>query len=79
MYICICKGVTDTAIREAVCQGADRMRDLKDCLGVSEQCGVCAAHAQEVLEQRIDAKKLLFHNNSKTHSFIRDIRLRRQK
>ena len=59
MYICICKGVTDTAIREAVCQGdADRMRDLKACLGVSEQCGICAAHAQEILEQALMQKTL---------------------
>lgn len=50
MYVCICKGVTDSAIREAVCQGACRMRDLKACLGVSSQCGKCAYHAKEVLE-----------------------------
>lgn len=50
MYVCICKGVTDHAIREAVCQGACRMRDLKSTLGVSAQCGKCAAHAKEVLE-----------------------------
>ena len=37
MYICICKGITDSAIREAVCQGACRMRDLKTCLGVGTQ------------------------------------------
>jgi len=53
MYICICKGVTNTAIREAVCQGAKRMKDLKACLGVSTQCGICAAYAQEVLEQEL--------------------------
>ncbi len=51
MYICVCKGVTDSAIREAVNNGAERMRDLKNCLGVTEQCGVCACHAKEVLEQ----------------------------
>lgn len=51
MYICICKGVTDSAIREAVYQGADRMRDLKACLGVTEQCGICACHTKEVLDQ----------------------------
>ena len=56
MYICICKGITDTAIREAVFQGADRMRDLKTCLGVSEQCGICACHAKEVLEQALTQK-----------------------
>jgi len=53
MYICICRGVTDTAIREAVCQGADRMKDLRTCLGVSEQCGLCAVQAKEVLEQEL--------------------------
>jgi len=55
MYICICKGVTDSAIREAVSQGAVRMRDLKNCLGVTEQCGLCACHTKEVLDQtRLD-------------------------
>jgi len=51
MYICICKGVTDSAIREAISQGAVRMRDLKNCLGVTEQCGLCACHTKEVLDQ----------------------------
>ncbi|MBN9124149.1 MAG: (2Fe-2S)-binding protein [Nitrosospira sp.] len=56
MYICVCKGVTDTAIREAVHRGADRMRDLKGGLGVSGQCGICACHAKEVLEQALMQK-----------------------
>ncbi len=56
MYICICKGVTDSVIREAVCQGACRMRDLKKCLGVSEQCGKCACDVKEVLEQTLSGK-----------------------
>ena len=51
MYICICKGITDSAIREAVCQGACRMRDLKTCLGVGTQCGKCACHAKQVLNE----------------------------
>jgi bacterioferritin-associated ferredoxin len=53
MYICVCKGVTDHAIREAVLQGAERMRDLKACLGVTEQCGICACHAKMVLDQAL--------------------------
>ena len=61
MYICVCKGVTDTAIREAVHRGADRMRDLKACLGVSEQCGRCACHAKEVLEKALMQKTLAQH------------------
>ena len=69
MYICICKGVTDSVIREAVCQGACRMRDLKMCLGVSEQCGKCACDVKQVLEQtlssnmnaRILARPVVYH------------------
>lgn len=57
MYVCICKGVTDSAIRAAVCQGACRMRDLKACLGVSAQCGKCACHAKEVLEESLISMK----------------------
>lgn len=58
MYICICKAVTDSAIREAVCQGACRMRDLKAGLGVSAQCGKCAGHAKEVLEQALSKQRM---------------------
>jgi bacterioferritin-associated ferredoxin len=65
MYICVCKGVTDSAIREAVYQGgADRMRDLKANLGVSEQCGICACHAKQVLEQALMQKSLAQRHQS---------------
>ncbi len=56
MYVCVCKGITERAIREAVHQGADRMRDLKTNLGVSEQCGICACHAKQVLDQTLSQK-----------------------
>jgi len=62
MYICVCKGVTDTAIREAVHRGADPMRDLKTCLGVSEQCGICACHAKEVLEKALMQRTVAQHH-----------------
>ncbi len=53
MYVCVCKGVTERAVREAVYQGADRMRDLKETLGVTGQCGKCACHAKEILDQTL--------------------------
>lgn len=56
MYVCVCKGVTESALREAVYQGADRMRDLKACLGVTEQCGICACHAKQILDQTLAQK-----------------------
>lgn len=51
MYVCICRQVTDRDIREAVAQGANRMRDLRERLGVSTQCGKCAGCAHAVLKE----------------------------
>jgi bacterioferritin-associated ferredoxin len=51
MYVCICRQVTDRDIREAVFQGACRMRDLRELLGVSTQCGKCAGCAHAVLKE----------------------------
>ena len=53
MYVCLCKGVTDCQIREAVCEGACSMRELRKCLGVATQCGRCACHARQVLEETL--------------------------
>lgn len=58
MYVCICKGVTENKLRAAIYQGADRMRDLKACLGVTEQCGLCACHAKQVLDETLSQKML---------------------
>jgi bacterioferritin-associated ferredoxin len=51
MYVCICRQVTDRDIQEAVAKGACRMRDLRERLGVSEQCGKCANCAHDVLRE----------------------------
>jgi bacterioferritin-associated ferredoxin len=69
MYVCICKGVTENVIREAVEQGAERMRDLKDCLGVTEQCGICACHAKQVMNRRWNRKRSL-NNKKHLHSIL---------
>ncbi|MGA7181507.1 MAG: bacterioferritin-associated ferredoxin [Thiobacillaceae bacterium] len=57
MYVCVCHGVTDRNIKEAVGCGACRMRDLKQKLGVSSQCGKCACHAKEVLDAALSESR----------------------
>lgn len=49
MYVCICKGVTDTAIRREVRAGAASFREVRDRLGVATQCGKCACEARQVV------------------------------
>lgn len=51
MYVCLCKGVTDRDIEQAVVQGSRSLRELKSGLGVGSQCGRCTGHAREVLEE----------------------------
>jgi bacterioferritin-associated ferredoxin len=56
MYVCLCKGVTCSAIRSAVAeQGATSLRDLSRDLGVATQCGKCARTARQVLDDALGA------------------------
>lgn len=50
MYVCVCKAVTDSQIKQEVSRGARRMCDLKQRLGLCSQCGKCGQHAKQVLE-----------------------------
>ncbi|MGL5565869.1 MAG: (2Fe-2S)-binding protein, partial [Plesiomonas sp.] len=41
MYVCLCRGITDTQIRKAVQSGSSEFRQLKQSLEVGAQCGKC--------------------------------------
>lgn len=49
MYVCICRGVTDGQIRDAVRQGCSSRKDLVKCLDVGRGCGKCRAEIRSVL------------------------------
>lgn len=51
MYVCICQAVTDHQIREAVRDGARTLKDLRRELGVTRDCGRCAACALACLDE----------------------------
>lgn len=55
MYVCVCKGVTDGQIREAVREGACTVRELRARLGVTTCCGRCASHTRIVLDEALNA------------------------
>lgn len=48
MYVCLCQGVTDGQIREAIYEGCCNYRDVRRTLGVGTQCGKCAAQAKQI-------------------------------
>ncbi|MEO4048934.1 bacterioferritin-associated ferredoxin [Pseudomonas sp. CAU 1711] len=53
MYVCLCHGVTDGQIREAIFEGCCSYRDVRDSLGVGTQCGKCACLAKQVVRDTL--------------------------
>ncbi len=51
MYVCICKGVTDSAIREAVQEGTTTISGLREQLGCTGQCGKCRQQVRELRDE----------------------------
>ena len=64
MYICLCKSVTDSQIREAVEKGATRFGQVRQELGLASQCGKCGIVAREIfnesLERDINQEQLFY-------------------
>lgn len=51
MYVCICKAVTDSAIREAVQEGTTTVSGLREQLGCTGQCGKCKQQVRELRDE----------------------------
>lgn len=49
MYVCLCRAVTDTQIRNLVETGAACIDDVSASLGVATCCGQCREHAESVI------------------------------
>lgn len=64
MYVCLCKGITDTQIRAAVEDGASSIRDVRNTLGVASQCGKCGILAREIVREALvdqgDSEQLFY-------------------
>ena len=51
MYVCICHGIKEKDIKEAVSDGAQSVRDIKNSLNVGSQCGKCICYAVKVIQE----------------------------
>lgn len=64
MYVCLCKAVTDTQIRDAVANGATKFGQVRKELSLAAQCGKCGILAREVfndsLSDNIDEQQLFY-------------------
>ncbi|KAA0020469.1 (2Fe-2S)-binding protein [Salinicola corii] len=53
MYVCLCVGVTDRDIENAVSSGARSWREVREATGCAGQCGKCACTGKSVMREAI--------------------------
>jgi bacterioferritin-associated ferredoxin len=53
MYVCLCQGVTDHQIRDAIYEGCCSYREVRESTGVGTQCGKCACEAKQLVRQTL--------------------------
>ena len=51
MFVCVCNGITERQIREAIDNGARSLPELTAALGVAAGCGTCADYTRFLLER----------------------------
>ncbi len=53
MYVCLCRGVTERQVEQALEGGACSLGDLHHELGVGSDCGRCRCKAREMLHRHL--------------------------
>ena len=53
MYICLCKAITDSQIREAVANGPTRFGHVLQELGLASQCGKCGILTRQIVRETL--------------------------
>lgn len=54
MFVCLCKSVTDTQIRESIANGAQSFKEVRKQLGVATQCCKCLPFARSVVDDALE-------------------------
>jgi bacterioferritin-associated ferredoxin len=53
MYVCLCRGITDQDIKDAVANGAGSYREVRDQLDLGTCCGRCAPEARAIISEEV--------------------------
>jgi len=51
MYVCICRQVTDSQIRDLCREGASDLTEVRAKLGVASECGKCGKLARSIVRE----------------------------
>lgn len=55
MYVCICHGISEKRLSQAIQEGARSFEQLQARTGVATYCGACETCARQVLEETLDS------------------------
>jgi bacterioferritin-associated ferredoxin len=53
MYVCICKGITENQIRDAIRSGLCTRKEISRCLKVGTACGKCDEDVRDLLQRSL--------------------------
>lgn len=53
MYVCLCRGITDQDIKDAVDHGAESFREVRDLLDLGTCCGRCVPEARSIINEEL--------------------------
>jgi bacterioferritin-associated ferredoxin len=57
MYVCLCNGVTERDIHEAIAEGASTLEEVAYCTGAGTRCGGCVAAVTALIEAKIESRE----------------------
>lgn len=65
MYICICKGITDKQIQEAVTsRNTNNPKEILKALGIGSDCGTCVEDAVNTLLEQASRSPIEMKDSS---------------
>lgn len=53
MYVCLCHGITERAIRKAASEGVASFAELQERTGVATCCGSCREYAEDTWQEAL--------------------------
>lgn len=53
MYVCLCRGITDQDIKNAVAEGNESYREIRDLLDLGTCCGRCVPEARAIISAEL--------------------------
>lgn len=58
MYVCLCQGITDKDIRNAINEGCCNYKEVRETLEIAKQCGKCGCLAKQLVKEALTQAQL---------------------